>query len=85
MTDKNGMHAAETTVSQVGTVRTPPGAQPGHHAGARRDRVARDEACATFWDRIGLGLCVLSLLFYLFHSEAIRKFGGELSRLAGRL
>ena len=40
---------------------------------------------AALRDRVWMWLCVLSLLVYLLHSEAVRAFGREFARLIGKL
>ena len=40
-----------------------------------------DTPRATRADRLWLGLCVISLLCYLLHSEAVRAFAREVLRL----
>lgn len=40
---------------------------------------------STFENRISLWLCVVSLLVYVLHSEAVRMFWREAARLIGKL
>ena len=85
MTDKNGMYTPATTVARVRARRAASNTPAAREPRGEQSGTPRNDVPAKSWDRVWLGLGVLSLLVYLFHSEAVRKFGSELSRLVGKL